>query len=89
VIGHYDVVVAAALAIAVGSPSGGSVARSCATFVGRRTSMHTDAVSGADEGLPAGEGAAELSAPDVEAVVLATRLLVAISASRWRRSTTS
>ena len=42
--------------------------------------MHTDAVSGADEGLPAGEGAAELSAPDVEAVVLATRLLVAISA---------
>jgi hypothetical protein len=51
--------------------------------------MHTDAVSGADEGLPAGEGAAELSAPDVEAVVLATRLLVAISASRWRRSTTS
>ena len=76
-----DAVVAAALAIAVGrAPSGGSVARWCATFVGRRTSMHTDAVSGADEGLPAGEGAAELSAPDVEAVVLATRLLVAISA---------
>jgi hypothetical protein len=42
--------------------------------------MHTDAVSGADEGSPAGEGAAELSAPGVEAVVLATRLLVAISA---------
>ena len=42
------------------------------------TSMHTDAVSGADEGVPAGEGAAELSAPDVEAVVLATRLLVAV-----------
>jgi hypothetical protein len=42
--------------------------------------MHTDAVSGADEALPAGEGAADLSAPDVEAVVLATRSLVAISA---------
>ena len=41
--------------------------------------MHTDAVSGADEGSPAGEDAAELSAPDVEAVVLATRLLVMVS----------
>jgi DNA-binding MarR family transcriptional regulator len=41
--------------------------------------MHTDAVRGAGEGVPAGGGAAELSAPDVEAVVLATRLLVAIS----------
>ena len=42
--------------------------------------MHTDAVTQADERLSAGDGAAELSAPDVEAVVLATRLLVAISA---------
>ena len=42
--------------------------------------MQTDEVSGADEEVPAGGGTAELSAPDVEAVVLATRLLVAISA---------
>jgi DNA-binding MarR family transcriptional regulator len=42
--------------------------------------VQTSAVSKADEELSAGDGASGLSAPDVDAVVLATRLLVAISA---------
>lgn len=42
--------------------------------------MHTGAVKEADERSSTIDGAADLSAPDVEAVMLATRVLVAISA---------